>query len=278
MPLPNPAKIIFATKHRKHEIFEPLFKIHGWQCVAEEVDTDLLGTFSGEIARSGTVRETLREKIALAQKIRKQDVYFLASEGSYIPHPQLGFLSIGVESLLFFDAQENIEIYCEFVDHHPVHDEKVLQTVTEAQEFLKQIGFPQQSVILHPEKQLQPIFKGVSSFEEFESAFLQCLQIDQRVKVATDLRAMCSPRRRWALQKAAEKLVEYLQTDCPSCGFYGFGFWKSNEGLPCEDCEMPTRLVLDLIHRCLKCGFTENHKRPDGLFWAPVENCDYCNP
>ncbi|MBY0384689.1 hypothetical protein K2X05_05980 [bacterium] len=257
---------------------KPLLSRHGWDCVAEEVDTDLLGTFTGEVERLGTVRETLRTKIELAKQKRPQDFYFLASEGSYIPHPHLGFLSIGVESLLFVDKKENIEIYCEYVDHQPVHDERVFDSAENAKEFLSQIGFPAQAVILHPEKQLQPLFKGIQSKEEFERTFTECLKIGTAVKVSTDLRAMHSPRRREAIAKAAEKLVEYLLTDCPQCGFYGFGFCKAREGLLCEECHSPTRLVSSLSYCCLKCEYSEERPRPDGLLYAPPENCDMCNP
>lgn len=278
MPLSPDAKIIFATKHRKNEIFASVFKPFGWHCVAEEVDTDLLGTFSGEIERRGTVRETLRGKMALAHKIRSNESFFLASEGSYIPHPHLGFMSIGVESLLFWDAKKNFEIYCEFIDHHPVHEEQLFASQQGVHEFLEKVGFPQQAVILHPEKTRHPLFKGINNKMDFDKAFLDCLKRGESVKVATDLRAMMSPRRQWALQKAAEKLVEYLSTDCPKCQAYGFGFYKGHEGLPCEDCQMPSRLVSALVFRCPHCMYEESRKRPDGLELAPAENCDHCNP
>ncbi|MCX7977727.1 MAG: hypothetical protein N2578_01855 [Bdellovibrionaceae bacterium] len=40
----------------------PLFRAVNIKCESVPVDTDLFGTFSGEIERTGTVRETLRKK------------------------------------------------------------------------------------------------------------------------------------------------------------------------------------------------------------------------
>ena len=56
-------KINFATKHDKEKTLSPLFAPYGLDCQMVEVDTDKFGTFSGEIERSGSVRETLRQKI-----------------------------------------------------------------------------------------------------------------------------------------------------------------------------------------------------------------------
>ncbi|HEY1079210.1 MAG TPA: DUF6671 family protein, partial [Bdellovibrio sp.] len=68
--------------------------------VTAKVDTDLLGTFSGEVERRGAVREVLRAKIELAIKDRPKNRLFLASEGSFGPHPHLGFVPSDMEALM----------------------------------------------------------------------------------------------------------------------------------------------------------------------------------
>lgn len=58
----------FATKHKKEEILSPLFHVQNTKCQAVAVDTDEFGTFSGEVERAGSVRQTLRTKINAAAK------------------------------------------------------------------------------------------------------------------------------------------------------------------------------------------------------------------
>ncbi len=53
----------FATKHGKEELLKPLLAELGMDCIAIPVNTDEFGTFSGEVERTGSVRETLRKKI-----------------------------------------------------------------------------------------------------------------------------------------------------------------------------------------------------------------------
>ena len=92
--------VVFATRHEKEKVLFPLFEKLGLQIKALAVDTDQFGTFTGEVNRSGTIRETLRKKIREAARIDSQSRLFLASEGSFGPHPILGFGQSDLESLL----------------------------------------------------------------------------------------------------------------------------------------------------------------------------------
>lgn len=55
--------VLFATKHGKEDILRPILSELEKNCVANEVDTDQFGIFTGEIERTRSVRETLRKKI-----------------------------------------------------------------------------------------------------------------------------------------------------------------------------------------------------------------------
>lgn len=101
----------FATKHGKEELLKPLLAELGMDCVAIPVDTDVFGTFSGEVERTGSVRETLRKKIKAAADQHSEAQLILASEGSFGPHPLIGFMQTDLESLLLWDRETGREIY-----------------------------------------------------------------------------------------------------------------------------------------------------------------------
>ena len=79
--------LLIATKHRKETVIAPLFSdAFGVHCfISDEIDTDSLGTFSGEIARKKNTIETLRDKCDLAYKTVGAD-FVMASEGSFGQH------------------------------------------------------------------------------------------------------------------------------------------------------------------------------------------------
>ena len=81
--------VYFATKHSKEKVLSPQLAKIGMNCVRTEVDTDRFGTFSGEVERVGSVRETLRLKTAAATEAHPEARFFLASEGSFIPHDHI---------------------------------------------------------------------------------------------------------------------------------------------------------------------------------------------
>jgi hypothetical protein len=51
-----------ATKHEKEKIVAPLFSSLGISLQVPQIDTDVLGTFSGEIERVGTPKEVVLKK------------------------------------------------------------------------------------------------------------------------------------------------------------------------------------------------------------------------
>ncbi len=71
--------LLIATKHRKEQVISPILEeALGVKCiVSENIDTDVLGTFTGEVERTNSPLETARMKCELA------------SEGSFGSHPYL---------------------------------------------------------------------------------------------------------------------------------------------------------------------------------------------
>ena len=273
-------KINFATKHEKEKILSPLFRAYGLDCQMVEVDTDKFGTFTGEIERTGSVRETLRKKIESARAIFKDERLFLASEGSFGPHPVVGFLQTDLESLLLFDQNLEIEIYAEFLCTHPVHAEKSFGPRDDFRAFLKEINFPDHGVIVHPENSLAPVFKGLHTERSVGRAMFDSFLASSNGKVvlATDLRANHNLTRRNAILKAGESLIEKLRSLCPGCGLPGFSISRGIPGLPCSGCGEPSSVAAKVQLECVKCDYQEERLRPDGKSHIDPDECEHCNP
>jgi hypothetical protein len=90
------AKICLTTKHKKQEAIGPAFnKILGARLESIELDTDLLGTFSGEIERKKSGLDTARSKCELGM-METGYKYGLSSEGSFGPHPSIFFIPANI--------------------------------------------------------------------------------------------------------------------------------------------------------------------------------------
>jgi len=272
--------IYFANKHEKEAILRPLFSLHGVNCEAIAVDTDKFGTFSREVARTGGVRETLRKKILAATDLLPKDRLFLASEGSFIPHPTIGFIPTDLESLLLYDRTLDIEVYAEFLCLKPVHALRVFGPHDDIRKFLQEIQFPEHGVIVHPEHSLSPMFKGLHSELGVVQAMHDSLKASPTAKVVieTDLRACHNPTRRQAIFKAGQNLIVKLQSLCPSCRLPGFAISKGIPGLKCQGCGGETTEAKEVLLNCVKCSYSESRPRPDGKKSVDPVDCEYCNP
>lgn len=272
--------VFFPTKHGKEEILKPLLLEIGIQCKPILIDTDRFGTFSGEVERQGSVKDTLRKKIYAAAENLPNEKLFLASEGSFGPHPIVGFLKTDLESLLLWNKELNIEIYAEHLSTNPVHTNRTLGPRDDFRAFLKEIFFPEHGVIVHPENSINPIFKGLHEERTVAQAILDSFMTGNtgRVVIETDLRANHNPTRRLAIAEAGKNLIEKLKSFCPACNLPGFGIEKGLQGLPCFACGLPSEATKSVVLGCVKCKHKEEKPRPDGKINIDPSECNYCNP
>ncbi len=270
----------FATKHGKEALLKPLLAELGLDCIAAPVDTDEFGTFSGEVERKGSVRETLRNKIKAAADKHSEAQLILASEGSFGPHPFIGLMQTDLESLLLWDRETGSEIYVEYLATNPIHAEKILGPQDDFRVFLKEIKFPGHGVIVHPEGLLTPLFKGLHTEQSVEQAMLDCFVASKtaRVVLMTDLRACHNTTRRDAIHNAGRKLIESLNSLCPTCKYPGFTVVEGISGLPCAACGEPSRIAKAVLLVCPRCKTKEERPRPDGKRELDSSECEFCNP
>lgn len=272
--------VYFATKHSKEIVLNPLLADLDLGCVPLDVDTDRFGTFSGEIERTGTVRDTLRLKIQAAVKIRPEARLFLASEGSFGPHPVIGFIPSDHEALLFFDRKLNIEIYVEEISTITNYAEIEFGPSDDLDGFLNQIGFPDHGLIVKPKEKSSKVYKNFKAIHEVQKAILNSFleSSEPKIILRTDMRAHLNPTRMEVIKAVGEKLIQSLKSNCPSCTKPGFSISKGIAGLQCEECGIPTPITKNVIWSCVNCDYTETKERPDGLSSVSASHCVFCNP
>jgi hypothetical protein len=247
---------------------------------APGIDTDELGTFTGEVARQGTMVDAARAKAKLAIE-RTGAPLGIGSEGAFGPDPLVPFMASGQEVLLLHEASSGHEIW--------VHrrtatnfEHAIVSGDDELDGFLARVGFPEHAVVVMPENgdAAAVVVKGLRDRERARAAIREVSAHtgSRRVMLQSDMRAHLNPTRMSSIGQAARRLALKIARCCPRCGTPGFGLVDVERGRRCRDCETPTRLVLAEIHGCSVCGCrVRRHERSDRIRADPMW-CDYCNP
>lgn len=277
----NGCRIVLATKHQKSRALSaPFKKILGAYVEECLVDTDSLGTFSGEQPRKATAVKTARKKCLMGLN-RANTEYGLASEGSFGPHPAIPFIPANTELLYFIDMQNRFEVHLSqvFTETNFAGDE--ISTLDELKAFSEKTLFPSHALLIRPLKHYSkaPIFKGINTTADLEAAFNEVRRhSSSTVWVETDMRAHCNPTRMKNIESLGERLAERLRRYCPSCDTPGWGKVDVTVGLPCEWCGMPSEAVREEIYGCTKCRHRESVLPPHGQTTVSPDYCSYCNP
>jgi len=272
--------LVFATKHQKESVLAPVFKEKlGVNCrIAEGIDTDQFGTFSGEIERLMTPLEAARKKNQLAYELTGCKLS-VASEGSFGQHPHLFFATANEELLLFSDFERKLEIVETNLVTETNFAGRQVKSWEEANAFAREVGFPEHGLILKAaEKRKTSIAKGITDPKELKTFVGQYLEKTGELWLETDMRAHLNPKRMKHIGQVGSILCDRILDECPSCKTPGFGRVKNKTGLPCQWCGQPTSSILVQIWGCVKCDFQEEKARPDQKTAEDPMYCDYCNP
>lgn len=237
------------------------------------IDTDQLGTFTGEVPRPASMVETVRRKAEMGMAAAGLPLG-LASEGSFGPHPMVPFLASSQELLLFKDAESGIEVIETLQSDETNFAALDVTPDADIDAFLARVMFPGHAVVVRAEGRIS---KGIRDRAALDRLITQGLA-QGPVRIETDMRAHMNPTRMGEIAKLAERLARRIATPCPACGTPGFGALRSEAGLPCSECGAMTRLVRAVIHGCVKCGYEEQKPRPDGRSEANPAECELCNP
>ncbi|HWP01529.1 MAG TPA: DUF6671 family protein [Methylococcus sp.] len=272
-------RVALLTQHGKEGVIAPALE-GALGCRVERVkgfDTDLLGTFTRDIARAGTQLEAARKKARIGMELAGLPIG-IASEGAFGPDPFTGTLPWNVEILVWIDDWLGIEIIAIFSGKTNFSHRQV-ETLAEAEDFACSVGFPDHRLVVRPRDENHPRFrKGLADWARLRDAVTWALDLapNRRAFVETDMRAFANPTRMENIGLAAEDLVRRLTSFCPACGAPGFFPAEQVPGLPCEDCGAPTREAKADIHRCVRCAHRQVVERDGGF--ASTRSCVFCNP
>ena len=275
-------RIGLATIHAKDVAIAPPFRrlLDAEVVVAHGLDTDALGTFSGEVPRPDALVETCVIKAELAFRTLDVDCA-IASEGSYGPIDRVPLVSSGVEILAFIDRKRGLRIVETLGTHRTnwrmrrfrAGDPNVPAVV-------KAMGFPGYGVfVLNNSDYSHPVKDLVNMDEVVAAVNREANRSDDGLAlVISDMRANRNPMRMRVLRALSWKLAKRLQRLCPKCHTPGFGPIGVRRGLPCEGCGQPTHWIDFEIDGCSVCGHAGARPRKDGRKTAAKLSCATCNP
>ncbi|QCU90886.1 DUF6671 family protein [Thiomicrorhabdus sediminis] len=275
-------QIVLPSKHQKAQaLAKPFREVLGANLLEWDVDTDSLGTFCGEIERTGSMSDTAKRKCALAFDGTEVD-YAIASEGSFGSHPLMGSMAINEEMLYFIDRTRNLHVIQKEVFYKTNYAMQKVSSIEALHRFADKALFPSHGLILRPSPRQSAgsIFKGIRALVDLEAAFfeLQRFSGKKSVQVETDMRAHMNPTRMQNIAELGVVLANKLNSLCPDCQNPGWGRIKFNTGLPCSWCHTPTHEVKSVTYGCVKCDYQEEKPTEKGNGLADPGNCPYCNP
>ena len=268
-----------ATMHGKEQVIAPA--LARWFGItlqrAANIDTDALGTFTGDVARAGTMLDAARSKARLALD-RTGAALGLGSEGAFGPDPHISFIPTGHEVLVLLEAASGHEI----VVHRRFHTNYAHVTLgpdDHADSFLVRIGFPSHAVVVQCDHERGAIIaKGIQDRATLDHALQRAFSQSPQAFLTTDMRAHLNPTRMAAIGRTARWLALRMARCCPACQAPGFGLINVERSMPCADCHSPTRIILAEVHGCSRCDHRMRKRIRDGTMRADPTWCDTCNP
>lgn len=272
-------RVALLTQHGKEGVIGPtLEKLLG--CCVEKVDgfdTDLLGTFTRDIAREGTQLDAARKKARIGMELSGLSIG-IASEGVFGPDPLAFMLPGNRELLIWIDDRLGIEVIATSSGKTNL-SHCLAESWEEAEDFARSAGFPEHHLVVRPVDENHPeLRKGLEDWVSLKDAVTWALDLapNRHAFIETDMRAFANPTRMENIRLAAENLAQRLTSLCPACGAPGFSLGGHVRGLPCEDCGSPTGQAKADVHRCVRCDHQLLVERDREH--APARYCDYCNP
>jgi hypothetical protein len=270
-------RIAFATMHGKESLAQHAFvtALGAHVSAPPQLDTDLFGTFSGEIPRTSSPRVTALAKARQGMQLGHTN-FGLASEGTF----STGFGPVveNTEVLVFVDDVLGLELVEASITISPLPGGRPVTSLNDALAYGATVGFPEQWVILQTTRNGETAsFKNISDSETLrrigENVFDEP---SDSVAIMPDYRAHHCPSRASAIRTLCERMAHRLAVECPQCRTPGFGEVNVEYGVPCESCSTATNMIAADIHGCGKCTYRKRIARPTKR--APQQWCDFCNP
>ncbi len=274
------AQAVLTSKHHKLSLFqEPFHHALGMRITEEPLDTDLLGTFSGEVERTSSPIETAITKARMGIKATGIGLGF-ASEGSIGADPNIPWIPCNIEVLVLVDEERNMVISETFKSNEIIAASITSKVGDDISDFLVKADFPRHALIVRSRSEENPIIiKGITDHGVLQEAIAECAQgsPDQSVRIENDHRAMFSPSRRINISKAVQLLLARVSALCPECGSPGWAKVGYQRGVACEECgELNPEIIKEEILGCSRCEYTTQGAHIRDSIGAAL--CFLCNP
>ncbi len=273
------SQFALLTRHGKEKIFAPLLEtqLGASLLLTENFDTDLLGTFSGEVERELSPLDCALKKAQLACELTGLNLG-LGSEGSFSPS-HYGFGTANHELIACINRQAGWSVVGHYYGFSRVRSQ-TLNSMAELYRFVEQTPAGQGLLLRSP----AGVAKGLYGLDAIESHLkdwfgnyaLLGSAFAQELVISDDLRAHHCPERREHIRRAMENLIERLQLACPQCDTPGFWPDHAHPGLPCRACGSPTHSIKARTARCGHCQFEQTY--PVAEPEADPSLCPHCNP
>jgi hypothetical protein len=270
--------MVVASKHAKHLALEQVMKdAFGISLVQlDTLDTDVLGTFSGEVERTLSPIECVRSKCLLALDQTDMDLA-VATEGSFGPHPVMPFLAMHTELIMLVDRKNGLELVTEVSTTHTNFRAMCVESINDLQGFATSVHFPEHGLIVKgSDGQRTVLLKDIDTWFDLEKAFSSLKSAGNMVTLLTDMRAHRNPTRQGVIQEAGRKLAILMQSLCPACSAPGYAVVEKIKGLPCEACGSPTDGIQAVLYQCNRCLY-QDVRTMDERYEDPA-HCYFCNP
>ncbi len=195
---------LIASKHEKEKAIAPIIKkrLNG-EVFVKEFDTDQFGTFTGEIPRVNSAKDTCIQKARQAGLLFNHP-YVIANEGSFGPHPLNPFMAIAQEFMVFLDLNRDILIVEEEFHPHTNYQTMVIDKGSTLDDFLAQANFPSHALCLQSYDQSHLIAKGIQVKQDLDVYLEHGFAHYKKLLISTDMRAMMNPTRMVSIAKLCD--------------------------------------------------------------------------
>lgn len=273
-------KIAIATMHGKEQVIAPVLQNSlGLEIIVpSQLNTDQLGTFSGEVERLLSPLEAARKKCLMAAEMTGATLA-VASEGSFGPHPAFYFIPADEEIILMMDLENQWEFKAKRISTDTNFSSAICHSWEEVKSFANKALFPSHALLLREDSMsFTQVIKGVQDLNTLEREAYRFLKQFGRIHIETDMRAMYNPSRMNVIKQATEKLLQIILMLCPACGTPGFEIVEAKPGLPCTLCGTPTNSTLSYVRSCQQCQLLIEESYPQGKQAEDPQYCNRCNP
>ena len=274
-----PIKVAVATKHGKLAQIAPAFdRLKQWQLELAPIDTDEFGTFSGEVERTLSPRETVIEKAKAGARSLGFD-YGIASEGTIGAHPHLPFTNSDYELMAFVCLSKDVAIVESFLSADITAYSQDVSHSSDLDVISDGLDLPSHAAnIIVETKSGRQIHKGITDVHEVRRIVEQYLVGGaNNVRVESDFRAMNSPSRQANIAICAQRLALRVGAHCPGCSHFGWGRVGYEYGLPCVSCGLMNESVANAEKLgCPGCDFVELNEFAQEAI--DPSRCEFCNP